>query len=317
MARSLNRRTCQRAPPPSLPLFIYIYYSLLSLLLFLHHPIPVSTFSSASPSSPSASPASRLPPTFDPLASFHRDPVVLHDWSDRLTPYQDAWDIQHRLVEAKLASLSSTVTSSSSSMNSVQASPDRLLLLQHPPTYTLGTGSTPTNLLFDPSDPSTAPAALFKTERGGEATWHGPGQLVAYPLLDLKHYRQDLHWYLRALEEVVIQTLAPLGIEGGREEGLTGVWVEGHKVAAVGVKVKRWVTMHGVALNVDPSMDYFKHIVPCGIGDRPVGSVMNFWKGESGKEVITVEEVALLMKRAFEDVFGVVLVDAEHSGEEN
>jgi len=241
----------------------------------------------------------------------------LHDWSDRLTPYQDAWDIQHRLVEAKLASLSSTVTSSSSSMNSVQASPDRLLLLQHPPTYTLGTGSTPTNLLFDPSDPSTAPAALFKTERGGEATWHGPGQLVAYPLLDLKHYRQDLHWYLRALEEVVIQTLAPLGIEGGREEGLTGVWVEGHKVAAVGVKVKRWVTMHGVALNVDPSMDYFKHIVPCGIGDRPVGSVMNFWKGESGKEVITVEEVALLMKRAFEDVFGVVLVDAEHSGEEN
>ncbi|GAB5029849.1 lipoate-protein ligase b [Nannochloropsis oceanica] len=202
-------------------------------------------------------------------------------------------------------------------MNSVQASPDRLLLLQHPPTYTLGTGSTPTNLLFDPSDPSTAPAALFKTERGGEATWHGPGQLVAYPLLDLKHYRQDLHWYLRALEEVVIQTLAPLGIEGGREEGLTGVWVEGHKVAAVGVKVKRWVTMHGVALNVDPSMDYFKHIVPCGIGDRPVGSVMNFWKGESGKEVITVEEVALLMKRAFEDVFGVVLVDAEHSGEEN
>jgi len=129
----------------------------------------------------------------------------------------------------------------------------------------------------------------------------------------LKHYRQDLHWYLRALEEVVIRTLAPLGIEGGREEGLTGVWVEGRKVAAVGVKVKRWVTMHGMALNVNPSMDYFKHIVPCGIGDRPVGSVMDFWKGEEG---LTVEDVAPFMKRAFEEVFGIVLVDAGESSEE-
>lgn len=265
------------------------------LILFSQH-----LFINAFPTIPPP-PSTRLSDalSFSPLTSHARDPVLLHDWSDRLTPYQDAWDTQHRLVDGKLASLADS--------SHEKAAFDSLLLVQHPPTYTLGTGSTPSNILFDPNDPQNAPAELFKTERGGEATWHGPGQLVAYPVLDLRHYKQDLHWYLRALEEVVIRTLAPLGVRGGREEGLTGVWVEGRKVAAVGVKVKRWITMHGVALNIDPPMEYFRHIVPCGIGDRPVGSLQEAWErqGKTGK--LQVQDVTPLMVKAFEEVFGVAL----------
>ena len=108
---------------------------------------------------------------------------------------------------------------------------------------------------------------------GGEVTYHGPGQIVLYPLLDLRGYRQDVHWYFRTLEEVVIRTLKSLGLPAGREEGLTGVWVEGAKACAMGVKVSRWVTMHGLALNVAPNLDHFAHIVPCGIAGDSVAEM--------------------------------------------
>ncbi|EFN56622.1 hypothetical protein CHLNCDRAFT_12548, partial [Chlorella variabilis] len=173
-------------------------------------------------------------------------------------PYQQAWDWQKGMVEA--------VGSSSATLGS-------LVLLQHPPVYTLGTGATEGHLKFDGAAP---PLPLYRTERGGEVTYHGPGQLVLYPILDLRRppLQQDLHWYLRQLEEVAIRALeAASGLRGERIPGLTGVWVGGQKVAAIGVRASRWVTYHGLALNVVNDLAPFRQIVPCGIADRPVASV--------------------------------------------
>jgi len=150
---------------------------------------------------------------------------------------------------------------------------DVLLLLEHPPVYTLGQGSSLQHLKFDLG---ASPHPIHRIERGGEVTFHCPGQLVGYPILNLRYYRQDLHWYLRQLEEVLIQVLADYGLPGKRIPGLTGVWVEGCKVAAIGIKVSRWITMHGFALNVCPDLAGFQQIVPCGIADKPVGSLAQF-----------------------------------------
>jgi lipoyl(octanoyl) transferase len=148
-----------------------------------------------------------------------------------------------------------------------------LLLLEHPAVYTLGQGATLEFLKFDPAD---SPHLLYRVERGGEVTYHCPGQLVGYPILNLQRHRQDLHWYLRQLEEVLIQVLALYNLKGDRVPGFTGVWVEGRKVAAIGIKVSRWITMHGFALNVCPDLSGFQKIIPCGIEDKPVGSLAEF-----------------------------------------
>eukprot|EP00798_Chlamydomonas_sp_ICE-L_P002531 gene2531-5482_t len=202
---------------------------------------------------------------------------------------------------------------------------DALFILQHPPVYTLGIGSTKDNLLFDPS---TSPIPVYRTERGGEVTYHGPGQLVLYPILNLRRLQKmDLHWYLRTLEEVAIRALEEVsGIEAGRVDGLTGVWVEGAKVAAIGVRAKKWVTYHGVAINISTELTPFTGIVPCGIADRPVCSVMSILDGRSlsedpyapedmeyvgaqtGEELLTEYRYALLA--AFEELFGVQLEPA-------
>lgn len=148
---------------------------------------------------------------------------------------------------------------------------DTLIILQHPPVYTLGTRSTEANLKFDANDP---PFELHRTERGGEVTYHGPGQLVMYPILNLRHHKMDLHWYLRTLEEVVIGALyKACGIRAHRIDGLTGVWVDNQKVAAIGVRVSRWITYHGLALNVTTDLVPFSNIIPCGISDYSVTSV--------------------------------------------
>jgi lipoyl(octanoyl) transferase len=173
-------------------------------------------------------------------------------------PFPQAWDWQKQLIQAHHLD---------------PEHPDVLLLLQHSPVYTLGTGSSLTFLRFDPQHP---PAPLFRIERGGEVTYHCPGQLVGYPILNLRRYRTDLHWYLRQLEEVIIQVLASYGLTGERLDGLTGVWVEGYKLAAIGIKVSRWITMHGFALNVCPDLNGFSQIIPCGIENRPVGSLAMF-----------------------------------------
>jgi lipoyl(octanoyl) transferase len=198
-------------------------------------------------------------------------------------PYAAAWDLQKALV----------------ARHRHPPQPDRLLLLEHPPVYTLGQGSTTENLYFSEDAP---PHPLFRTERGGEVTHHCPGQLVGYPILDLKQHQTDLHWYLRQLEEVVIQTLAPLGIQATRQPGLTGVWVGDTKLAAIGIKVSRWITMHGFALNVCPDLAGFAAIVPCGIAHKAVGRVSQFCPG------VTVAEVLPLAIAAFAQVFNQELV---------
>ncbi|MBD2259070.1 lipoyl(octanoyl) transferase LipB [Pseudanabaena sp. FACHB-2040] len=199
-----------------------------------------------------------------------------------LVPYETAWRWQQSLVQHKKAGLSSDV----------------LMLLEHPPVYTLGQGADPSLIKFDPDQEGHS---LYRIERGGEVTYHCPGQLVGYPVLDLKRFQLDLHWYLRQLEEVVIQTLSQWGLVGTRVAGLTGVWIDGYKVAAIGIKVSRWITMHGFALNVCSDLAGFQRIVPCGIVDKPVGSLHQFCPG------IDVEQVRPVVATAFAQVFGVSL----------
>lgn len=186
---------------------------------------------------------------------------------------------------------------------------DVLILLEHWPVYTLGQGADPAFLKFDPEQTAWD---VCRVERGGEVTYHCPGQLVGYPILNLAYYQKDLHWYLRQLEEVLIRVLAVYGLQGKRIPGLTGVWVEGRKVAAIGIKVSRWITMHGFALNVCPDLSGFAHIVPCGITDRPVGSLEQFVPG------ITLAEVRQQVTIAFAAVFGVqFLPEVETPDQEN
>jgi lipoyl(octanoyl) transferase len=182
---------------------------------------------------------------------------------------------------------------------------DVLILLEHPPVYTLGQGSNSDFLKFD-IDKSQY--NVQRIERGGEVTYHCPGQLVGYPILNLQRYRKDLHWYLRQLEEVIIRVLAVYGLQGERIPAFTGVWLQGRKVAAIGIKVSRWITMHGFALNVCPDMTGFERIIPCGISDKPVGSLAE-WIPE-----ITCQEVRFYVAQSFADVFGVELVESQLAG---
>jgi lipoyl(octanoyl) transferase len=195
-----------------------------------------------------------------------------------------AWDWQRSLLEERIKDASLD---------------DVLLLLEHPPVYTLGQGASLEFLKFNPSEVAIE---VHRVERGGEVTYHCPGQLVGYPILNLRHYQQDLHWYLRQLEEVLIRLLASYGLKGDRIAGMTGVWLEGRKVAAIGIKVSRWITMHGFALNVCPDLTGFGRIVPCGIADKPVGSLAQFIPG------ICVEDVRTSVAAAFAEVFGVELI---------
>jgi lipoyl(octanoyl) transferase len=153
---------------------------------------------------------------------------------------------------------------------------DGLLLLEHEPCYTLGRGASTAHLRFPPAAP---PLPLLRIDRGGEVTHHAPGQLVLYPVLNLQRHGADLHLYLRQLEQVVIDLLAGLGLVGERIEGLTGVWLEGRKLAAIGVGARRWISQHGLALNVDCDLAGFAAIVPCGIAERPVGRLCD-WRPE-------------------------------------
>ena len=199
-------------------------------------------------------------------------------------PYLEAWEWQQSLVSDRKLN---------------PKLEDILILLEHPPVYTLGQGATTEFLKFDSAQ---AEYELHRIERGGEVTYHCPGQLVGYPILNLQHYRKDLHWYLRQLEEVIIRVLAVYKLEGPRISGLTGVWIDGRKVAAIGIKVSRWITMHGFALNVCPDLEGFDRIVPCGIPDKPVGSLVQFVPD------ITIEQVRQEVAIAFAEVFSVKLV---------
>ena len=175
-----------------------------------------------------------------------------------------------------------------------------LLFCQHPHVYTLGKSGSPENLLINEAMLKEKNAEYYKINRGGDITYHGPGQLVMYPIFDLDQFFTDIHKYMRFLEEAVILTLFEFGITAGRVEGLTGVWIDGgtpkeRKICAMGVKSSRWVTMHGIALNVNPDLSYFNNIVPCGIVDKAVTSM----EKELGKEVdITQVQAALVENMA-------------------
>jgi len=179
-----------------------------------------------------------------------------------------------------------------------QDSPDELLLLEHEPVYTIGRTPDQSSL----REPGKLPHPVVQTNRGGQATYHGPGQLVGYPILDLRKRGQDLHLYLRALEEVLIEALGTYRIHGGRREGLTGVWVGPRKIASIGVGVRHWISMHGFALNVCGNLSAFQQIVPCGIAGVEMTSV----ERECGRDV-GVEEFAKIFAGSFEGALDRVL----------
>jgi lipoyl(octanoyl) transferase len=214
---------------------------------------------------------------FNQPANVNQTPGIL--WDMGTVPYQQAWTWQRQLVKQH---------------HQDPTHPDVLLMLEHPPVYTLGQGGSVDFLKFDLE---TTQHEIHRTERGGEVSYHCPGQLVGYPILNLRHYQQDLHWYLRALESVLIQAISNLGLPAQRIAGLTGVWIDGYKVAAIGIKVSRWITMHGFALNICPDLTGFDNIIPCGIVDRPVGSLQQFLPE------VTYREVQDLIIKAFSDVF--------------
>lgn len=196
-----------------------------------------------------------------------------------LVPYVPTWELQERLLANTLAIKAANRQAETTGLPQ-QPTPNHLLFCQHPLTYTLGKSGKPEHLLLDEAALAAHGATFHHINRGGDITFHGPGQLVAYPLLDLENFRPDIHWYLRALEEAVIQTLADYGLQAGRIAGLTGVWLdwkEGapnpRKICAMGVRCSRWVTLHGLALNVNTDLQYFDYIVPCGITDKAVTSM--------------------------------------------
>jgi lipoyl(octanoyl) transferase len=180
----------------------------------------------------------------------------------------------------------------------------RLLFVEHPPVYTLGKSGHMENVLLDDAAMEEKGAHFFRTNRGGDITFHGPGQLVGYPILDLERFRTDLGWYLRSLEEVGIRVLADYGIVGDRSPGETGIWIDPgvkgreRKICALGVRCSRWITMHGFALNVNTDLSWFGNIIPCGIADKQVTSL----EKELGRPV-DVEVVKERWKCRFEDVF--------------
>jgi len=176
--------------------------------------------------------------------------------------------------------------------------PEILLFVEHNNVITFGRAGREANLLSDEDSLRQAGVEVFYIERGGDVTYHGPGQLLAYPLFDLNHWGNDLHLFLRDLEEVIIRTLAEYKLNAERIRGLTGVWVEGKKVAAIGVAVKKWITLHGFALNVNTDLSYFRFIHPCGIADRPVTSMQELLGTE-----VNLKEVAEVAQDKFSKVF--------------
>lgn len=198
------------------------------------------------------------------------------------TRYADAWKLQQQVFELRHLGLIG----------------DMLLLNEHEHVYTIGKGGNDDHLLASDEELKSGGVDVFHIDRGGDITYHGPGQLVGYPILDLNTYGTDIHRYLRNLEEVLIRALKDFGIEGNREEGMTGVWVKAEKIAAFGVKVSRWITMHGFALNVNADLSKFGRIIPCGIFHKGVTSMERLLG-----DAVSMEDVARSVCEAFEQVF--------------
>ncbi len=223
--------------------------------------------------------------------------IIFHDLG--LIDYKECWDYQEKLFNETASEKTSARTE-----NRKPKTENYLLFCEHPHVYTLGKSGDEKNLLLNESQLKNKNATYYKINRGGDITYHGPGQIVGYPILDLDNFFTDIHKYLRYLEETIILTLKDYGIESGRIEGLTGVWLDwkdpkaSRKICAMGVRTSRWVTMHGFAFNVNSDLGYFKNIIPCGIQDKAVTSMKN----ELGIE-LNMNDVKEKVKKHFADVF--------------
>jgi lipoyl(octanoyl) transferase len=228
--------------------------------------------------------------------------------------YKAAWDYQEQLlqenVQIKIANRVLTTSDRQPASDQLQDTTHYLLFCEHPPVYTIGKSGDIHNILISEEKMHEGGMQFFQTNRGGDITFHGLQQIVGYPILDLEKIYTDIGKYLRALEEIIILTLADYGIKGERSKGETGVWIEPgvagreRKICAMGVRCSRWITMHGFALNVNNDLDYFNNIIPCGIADKQVTSI----KKELNKEV-DFEEVKEKIKYYFEQVFGTTLIN--------
>ena len=222
--------------------------------------------------------------------------------------YQAAWDYQEELL-AKNVEIKSSKWKNETDEHNVAIEADaqtthHLLLVEHPPVYTLGKSGKIEHVLISEEERKKNELGFYKINRGGDITFHGPGQIVAYPILDLEKFYTDIGKYMRSLEEVIIKTLAEYGLKGDRSAGETGVWLDPgikgreRKICAIGIRCSRWITMHGFAFNVNTNLDYFNNIIPCGIVNKQVTSL----KRELNKEMDIVE-VKEKVKRNFEKVF--------------
>jgi lipoyl(octanoyl) transferase len=225
--------------------------------------------------------------------------------------YKSAWDYQEALLKKNLE-IKSVSQSEPATGRHLLPTTNYLLFVEHPPVYTLGKSGKMEHVLINADERAEKGIEFFQTNRGGDITFHGPEQIVGYPILDLEKFYTDIGRYLRELEEVIILTLAEYGILAGRSTGETGVWIDAlikgkeRKICAMGVRCSRWITMHGFALNVNTDLNYFNHIIPCGIQNKKVTSI----KEELGRAV-DMEEVKEKLKRNFEKVFRVQIVPSK------
>lgn len=230
--------------------------------------------------------------------------VTVQDWG--LIDYKEAWDRQEAAFADTIRR--KTAIRNNEALPGEIETPNYLIFCQHPHVYTLGKSGKAENLLLDEAGLKDKQASYYPINRGGDITYHGPGQIVCYPILDLDNFFTDIHLYLRTLEEAVILTLADYGLSAGRYPGYTGVWFDAdneraRKICAMGVRCSRWVTMHGLAMNVNTDLDYFKNIVPCGIDDKAVTSLQQ----ELGREV-DIKEVQELLQGHIAHLFGMELI---------
>ena len=229
--------------------------------------------------------------------------VLLRDLGHK--DFKETWDLQEELLSATLA-----IKSANRDAEEPHSTPNHFLWVEHPHVYTLGRNGNPENLLVSEKVLRERGAQYYKINRGGDITYHGPGQIVGYPILDLDNFFTDIHKYLRFLEEAVILTMAEYGLQGMRSSGETGVWLDAgtpqaRKICAMGIRASRWVTMHGFAFNINADLSYFDLMIPCGIQDKGVTSMAK----ELGKP-LSEEEVKRKMEKHFESLFEAELVQA-------
>ena len=232
--------------------------------------------------------------------------VTFQDWG--LIDYKQAWDKQEKIFAETIKLKTEIRNLLAENLGKNEITPNYLIFCEHPHVYTLGKSGKAEHLLLDENELIEKQATYYPINRGGDITYHGPGQIVCYPILDLDNFFTDIHLYLRTLEEAVILTLAHYGLIAGRYPGYTGVWFDAdnenaRKICAMGVRCSRWVTMHGLAFNINTDLSYFKNIVPCGIDDKDVTSL----KRELNKEV-NINEVKEILKHHISVLFGMEIL---------